>query len=81
MFCPDHDAHARNLPHARGDEPPTLADETDKREHLPHARGDEPFTQRAFAAAGFIYPTHVGMNRELMPTSNLSTTSTPRTWG
>ena len=34
--------------------------------NLPHARGDEPFPELAAIVAAVIYPTHVGMNRNLL---------------
>ena len=54
-----------DLPHARGDEPSFGAGVAVQQSYLPHARGDEPELVYRNMGDGAIYPTHVGMNRQV----------------
>jgi len=50
-------------------------------DRLPHARGGEPFDDDDAQREGYVFPTHVGVNRQGVSITPGMRWSSPRTWG
>ena len=72
-FACDFLACLASVPHRRGDEPMRVGDLRYRRNlySVPHRRGDEPTCMEPAVAGAtlYVFPTGVGMNRDLLPDS------------